>query len=197
MSRTNRIDNQFIKLSKMKTTSTILPATAANISTKGAATIYPDVYAHEEDNTKFFEEARAFRTEAVAGRGREEKLVERFGKTATAIRIQVVERRMIARARQRSLNAQYPGSMRGEQDEQRTRRSARRWLAFTKRVHASGGDSASAARPRARWRRRWIRSVHGHGRHSGGRSGSRAGHWSSWGRARRRRCVCELVGAAC
>ena len=28
--------------------------------------------------------------------------------------------------------------MRGEQDEQRTRRSARRWLAFTKRVQRKG-----------------------------------------------------------
>ena len=67
------------------------------ISTKGAGRQSTQTFtAHEEDNTKFFEEARAFRTEAVAGRGQEEKLVERFGKTATAIRIQVVERRMIA-----------------------------------------------------------------------------------------------------
>ena len=145
MRRTNRIDNQFIKLSKMKTTTTILPAATQNISAKDAATVCTSVYAREGDKTKFFEEACAFRAEAMAGRRRVGQLIEAFRMAAAAVHIQAVARRMFVRARQRSSRARDPNQGRGGEDGRRTRRLARRWLALAKRLRLGGSGNASGA----------------------------------------------------
>ena len=145
MRRTNRIDNQFIKLSKMKTTTTILPAATQNISAKDAATVCTSVYAREGDKTKFFEEACAFRAEAVAGRRRAGQLIEAFRMAVAAVHIQAVARRMLARARQRSLRAKAPSQGQDGEDKRRTRRLARRWLSLAKRLRLGGSGNAGGA----------------------------------------------------
>ena len=146
MRRTNRIDNQFIKLSKMKTTTTISPAATQNISAKDAASVCTSVYAREGDKTKFFEEACAFRAEAVAGRRRAGQLIEALRIMAVAaVHIQAVARRMLARARQRSLRAKAPSQGQDGEDKRRTRRLARRWLSLAKRLRLGGSGNEGGA----------------------------------------------------
>ena len=148
MRRTNRIDNQFMqftKLSKSTTTGTILSATTQHILAKDAATICTSVYAREGDKTKFFEEACAFRAEAVAGQRRAGQLIEAFREAVAAVQIQAAARQRLARARQRSSRARDSSRRLDGEDERRTRRLARSWLALAKRLRLGGSDEASSA----------------------------------------------------
>ena len=151
MRRTNRIDNQFTKISKSKTTGIILPATTQNttkhIGSKDAATVCTSVYtrARGGQDQIFFEEACAFRAEAVAGRRRVGQLIDAFRMAVAAVHIQAVARRMFVRARQCSSRARDPNQGRGGEDGRRTRRLARRWLTLAKRLRLGGSGNASGA----------------------------------------------------
>ena len=142
MRRTNRIDNQFTKLSKSTTTGTILSATTQHILAKDAATICTSVYAREGDKTKFFEEACAFRAEAVAGQRRAGQLIEAFREAVAAVQIQAAARQRLARAR--SSRASDSSRRLDGEDERRTRRVARSWLALAKRLRLGSSDEASS-----------------------------------------------------